>query len=320
MEAMSVTRIRTDRLQLIPATAQHLLIGLEDPSKLARLCAAQLCEGWPPAVVSEAQLRQTLDRVQRSPQDAGWYLRLVVVRGLRPKPTMVGAVVLGGPPQDGTVQIGFAVTEEFAREGIDVEAAGATIDWAFGQDGVQRVEATPTPDVGPSASALVELNFSEHDDGQRYSKTREDWLDEGPPSRRAPPLKPPPRDAPLEELPGVAKEVFATLLKEPLSDRSELAQQVEDYVRMIELEALQNPSADAGMARDIGTICIGLLEAVTDATPDWSRRQIQAAARYFVTEADGDSDLEIGGLDEDAAVASAVARHLGREDLISERI
>ena len=62
----------------------------------------------------------------------------------------------------------------------------------------------------------------------------------------------------------------------------------------------------------------GLFDAVTDQTPEHTLRQIQAVARYFVTEEDGDSDLAIGGLDEDAAVANAIAEHLGREDLVSD--
>jgi hypothetical protein len=96
--------------------------------------------------------------------------------------------------------------------------------------------------------------------------------------------------------------------------------EVRDYVAMIEKTAENNPYVDDILARDIARVCEGLMEAVTEDTPELTRRQIQAAARYFVTEEDGDSDLAIGGLDEDAAVANAVAAHLGREDLLSDMV
>ena len=145
-------------------------------------------------------------------------------------------------------------------------------------------------------------------------------LEEGPASRRCPPLRPKDASEPILGLPPVAKEVFMRLVDEPLRSLDDVRHDVRQYLASIEKAAESNPYVDDILARDIARVLGGLMDAVTEDTPELALRQIQAAARYFVTEEDGDSDLAIGGLDEDAAVANAVANHLGRDDLVSDMV
>jgi hypothetical protein len=122
---------------------------------------------------------------------------------------------------------------------------------------------------------------------------------------------------PVAGIPKLARRVFERLLGEPLRDPEDLRREVVLYVNMLASAAADDPSVDHQLGRDIARTCEGLLMAIGDGTPEHARRQIQAAALYFVTEEDGDSDMAIGGLDEDAAVANAVALHLGRSDLVT---
>jgi hypothetical protein len=199
------------------------------------------------------------------------------------------------------------------------------MDWAFKDEALERMIAVGGFPGGLSSDVLLELRFTaagagDVPDTARFVKLRETWLEEGPPSRRAPPLRPQDASEPIRALPPVAKDVFARLLDEPLRPLDELREEVRQYVAVLEHAAQDNPYVDDILARDIGRVCEGLLDAVTEETPELVLRQIQAAILYFVTEEDGDSDLSIGGLDEDAAVANAVACHLGREDLVSDMV
>ena len=64
---MTARRLTTDRLDLITATAQHLLVAQQDMGKLGRLLGADVAIGWPPQFLDAAALRYTLDQLHRGP-------------------------------------------------------------------------------------------------------------------------------------------------------------------------------------------------------------------------------------------------------------
>lgn len=313
---MTSRRLTTGRLDLVSATAQHVLVALDDAGKLARLLGADLADDWPPPGIDAALLRSTLDRLHRGPAEVGWWLRYIVLRTPgESRPRLVGAIRLGGRPDtDGVVEIDVSVVPSHRALGIATEAMRALIDWTFDDEAVQSIAARPRDAAGERLVTQLGFELSE----ERASKTRAQWQAEGPVARRVPKLVPVGPEVAIAGLPPVARAVFERLLGEPLLGDEAMREQIREHVARIEDAARENPYVDDALARDIARVCEGLLDAVVDATPEWTRRQIQAASRYFVTEDDGDSDLAIGGLDEDAAVANAVARHLGRGDLISD--
>lgn len=321
---MSARRLTTVRLDLVTATAQHILVALDDPNKLGRLLGADLAESWPLPHLDEAALRGTLEALHRGPDQIGWWMRYMVLRrGLSGSPVVVGVAGLKGKPEAGLVELGYSVAAEHRRRGYATEAVRALVDWVFEHDDVSEVIAETMPELAPSIRVLEKCGFVEVGPGSepdtvRYRKSREAWAAEGPIARRVPKLVPQPKDAPIVGMPPIGRVVFERLLTEALMDADALRGEIRAHVERIRAAAGENPYVDDILARDIARVCEGLLDAVVDGTPEHTRRQIQAAARYFVTEEDGDSDLAIGGLDEDAGVANAVARHLGRGDLVSD--
>ncbi len=321
---MTVRRITTDRLDLITATAQHLLVAQQDMSKLGRLLGADVATGWPPQFLDEAALRHTLDQLHRGADQIGWWMRYVVLRrGPNDRPVIIGSAGYKGAPQAGVLELGYGIVEEYRNRGFATEVTRALVDWGFDHDEVTEVVAETLPELGASIRVLEKAGFAPAGDGGepgtvRYAKARAVWQAEGPMSRRVPRLTPPGKDIAVAGIPPIARAVFERFLAEPLRDADSLRAEMRAHVERIEAAAAENPYVDDVLARDIARICEGLLDAVIDSTPEWTRLQIQAAARYFATEEDGDSDLSIGGLDEDAAVANAVAQHLGRGDLLSD--
>jgi RimJ/RimL family protein N-acetyltransferase len=319
-------RLKTARLELVTATLQHVLIALEDPTKLARLLGADLADEWPPRHATRADFEQLRDRLHADPSAVDWGLRLVVRRDIEGrKPILAGVVALSGAPDDGLTEIACGFAGEHAQPDLVAEALHAAMDWAFKDETLERIFAIGGLDGGLHGDMLLELRFTSAGAGDapgtsRFVKLRDTWLEEGPPSRRCPPLRAKDESEPIRGLPPVAKDVFLRFLAEPLRSIDDVRHDVRQYVSSIEKAAESNPYVDDILARDIARVLGGLLDAVTEDTPELARRQIQAAARYFVTEEDGDSDLAIGGLDEDAAVANAVADHLGRDDLVSDMV
>lgn len=323
---MTARRLRTARLDLVTATAQHVLVALEDlakgTSKLGGLLAADIPASWPPRELDEGALRYTLDALHRGPAQLGWWMRYVVLHhGPEGRPSLIGTVGLKGPPQHGTVELGYSIVDDQQRRGFATEAASALVDWAFEHDDVTEIFAQTLAELEPSIRVLHKLAFTpaapREPETLCFTKSRAQWLAEGPAARRVPKLRIPAADEAIAGIPPVAREVFARLLAEPRLDDETLRAQIRGHVARIEAAAAANPYVDDALARDIARICEALLDAVQPGTPGHVRQQIQAASRYFVTEDDGDSDLAIGGLDEDAAIANAIAVHLGRADLVS---
>ncbi|MEX1367694.1 MAG: GNAT family protein [Nannocystaceae bacterium] len=323
----SARRLVTERLVLATATPQHLLVELDDPSKLESLVGGRVPGSWPPGSDDEPMLRETMKRLHQEPTQLGWWLRYVVLRrGPDGQPVLIGRVGLHGPPVDGLVQVSCRLLPAFSSGGYGREAAGRLVDWALDHREVRQVVAQAEVTREGWIRALSELGFEREGDelgdmqqgSVRMVREREAWLRDSVALRRGAKLITPGPEVEVTGIPQIAREVFDRLLREPLFDPDDLCREVRLYAEMLATAAQDDASVDHELGRDIARTCEGLLLAVTDATPEHARRQIQAAARYFVTEEDGDSDLEIGGLDEDAAVANAVAEHLGRSDLVAD--
>jgi len=317
---MNPRRLATNRLVLVSATSQHLLVERQDPSKLGRLLAADVADRWPDGGYEPADLQRWIEDLSAAPPSLVWRRRYIV---LKKTPTeracLVGHLALSGPPKFGTVHMeDLFVVPERLGQGIEREALGIVLDWAMAQDEVQRVVAD-APDEHNGAAQLgmgSDLGFVLDEEAGRLVRTREGWLADGPATPRK--LVPQPADVAVQGIPTVAREIFERLLQEPLREADDLRRECALYLGLIETAAEKNPYVDNALGRQIAALCDALLADIDASTPEHTRRQIQAATRYFVTEDDGDSDLAIGGLDEDAAVADAVAEHLGRGDLATE--
>lgn len=314
----------TERLVIATATNQHLLVERGDPAKLEPLLGARVPAEWPRDAGAQVLLRETMAKLHEGPSALGWWLRYVVLRrGPDGGPVLIGRVGLRGPAVDGQVEVYCSLLPAYAGEGHGREATGALVDWAFDHPGVERVVAEAAVSNEVWMLDLRALGFVregdelEDSDTGHFVRHRAQWQKDSVALRRGAKLVPQDPGVPVAGIPKLARPVFERLLTEPLRDPEDLRREVALYVSMLTSAADDDPSVEDQLGRDIARTCDGLLMAITEATPEHARRQIQAAARYFVTEEDGDSDLAIGGLDEDVAVANAVALHLGRSDLVT---
>jgi uncharacterized membrane protein YkvA (DUF1232 family) len=122
--------------------------------------------------------------------------------------------------------------------------------------------------------------------------------------------------ADLEGIPEAAKPLWTTLCAEELRPVHELFKEVRDYQQTIKQRSQwRDADVDPTLANTLAEASLRLLGTLKDASPESTRRLVQAAVRYFVIEEDADSDLDsILGLDDDAEVLNAVLRKLGHAD------
>jgi len=160
MKAAAV--IRTERMELIPATPAALRAELIGHDDLAKEVGARVPSTWPPDLYDESAIRWTLEWISAHPDQAGWSFYYFTL----PEADSPGGrelVGLGGfkgaPGEDGTVEIGYSVLAEHRRRGLASEAVRAFIAHAFADERVERVIAETLPNLAPSIGVLVKCGF-----------------------------------------------------------------------------------------------------------------------------------------------------------------
>ncbi len=160
--------IVTARMQLVPATVALARAELTDRAEFARLLSATVPDEWPPEILADA-LPLFLEWTEAAPDRVGWYVWYAMMRVPREASDMlagdVGDILMAsagfkGPPQDGTVEIGYSVLPRFQGQGYATEMVQALTDWAFTQPDVTRIVAETTEDNSPSVRLLKRQGFT----------------------------------------------------------------------------------------------------------------------------------------------------------------
>ena len=135
---MAATTLRTERLELVPLSADAidaLLAG--DAARLRTLARAEFADPVGPPPYMAESLPAVRDKLRGSPTQLNWWNWLVVRRDNR---EAVGSVAFAGPPDEaGAVLVGYAMYPARAGSGYATEATQAMVDWAFTQPGVRIV-------------------------------------------------------------------------------------------------------------------------------------------------------------------------------------
>ena len=100
--------------------------------------------------------QEMLDGCLAHPKQGEWYAIWLVTRH---DGVQVGDLSFKGLNEDGSVEIGYGIKDEFQGQGYATEAVRAVVDWALNQDGVLCVEAETEPDNKVSQRVLAKCGF-----------------------------------------------------------------------------------------------------------------------------------------------------------------
>jgi [ribosomal protein S5]-alanine N-acetyltransferase len=153
--------LRTDRLDLIPATPETTRAAIADVPALGRALGAAVPPSWPPELLDRPALEFTLDKLRRGPPHTAWWLYFVVLRADSDARVLIGSVGYKGPPtDDGTVEVGYGILPEYQRRGYASEAVRALVARAFAVPAVHRVIAETLPELTPSIGVMTKCGFT----------------------------------------------------------------------------------------------------------------------------------------------------------------
>jgi ribosomal-protein-alanine N-acetyltransferase len=151
--------IRTERLELIPATTNLVSAALEGPAPLGSGLHARVPATWPPEFLDRPALEFTRDRLAEAPGDGSWWMYFLVLPTADER-VLVGTAGYKGPPTpDGTVEVGYGIVTEHQRRGYASEAVRGLVARAFAAPGVRRVIAETLPELTPSIGVLRKCGF-----------------------------------------------------------------------------------------------------------------------------------------------------------------
>jgi len=166
--------IRTDRLDLVASTLEHVDTELSNPSGLAGMLGAHVPGSWPPGEYDRDALNFFLSKLSASPDSAGWYGWYVITRGPggARESLVAGAGYLGPPSPDGEVEVGFSVVPEQRGKGYATEAVRALVEHALNQSVVDRVIAHTTDANIASTAVLLRSGFTRVGAGSESGSVR----------------------------------------------------------------------------------------------------------------------------------------------------
>jgi RimJ/RimL family protein N-acetyltransferase len=133
--------IETACLTLMPATVALARAEISDRAEFAQRLGASVPDNWPPESAADA-LPLFLSWLEAAPDRVGWFgWYALSARDGSDGPVLVAGGGFLGPPQDGTVQIGYSVLAQFQGRGYATEMVRGLVRWAMGQPGVTRIVA-----------------------------------------------------------------------------------------------------------------------------------------------------------------------------------
>ena len=104
--SQSRNTMSTERLTLYAATEDLLNAELSNRTRLSRLLGAEIPADWPPELLDEQAVSNTLEKIVEHDDHAGWWLWFVLLEGDGSR-TLIGVAGYKGPPDEsGTVELG----------------------------------------------------------------------------------------------------------------------------------------------------------------------------------------------------------------------
>lgn len=133
----------TQRLRLIPFTAQSTAASLENRQEFARIIEAHVPDNWPPETLADVEAMMA-SKLADNPSQAGWWGWYIITKAgvAAETPTLIGSIGCSKWGSEGHPHFGYGILPEFFGRGFTSEAAVCLIDWVMSHPEVVRVDAT----------------------------------------------------------------------------------------------------------------------------------------------------------------------------------
>jgi RimJ/RimL family protein N-acetyltransferase len=150
--------IPCERLDLLHISASDLVILYEDPENLSIYNKGDFTNPYRVLIEGRSPLRWRVPQVKANPEVNRWFVRWMVLRETR---EIVGSLSFhGAPDENGMLEIGLGVHENFWRQGFGYEALLGMWLWAASQADVLKFRYTVDPNNEASVGLVRKFGFA----------------------------------------------------------------------------------------------------------------------------------------------------------------
>lgn len=179
---MSANPIVTERLELVRTTGPLLrTAAANDRAAMSKILQAVVPEDWPPQSVDDA-FAVIADQLEAGPDPGIWSFWFVVQQEPR---VLIGTFGFKGPPEDGQIDLGYAIVDSHQRRGYATEVTRRMLEVAFSHAAVRRAVGETFEELTASIRVMEKCGFSRCAEGVtgfsgeenvvRYELPRERW-------------------------------------------------------------------------------------------------------------------------------------------------
>lgn len=151
--------LAANQTRIIPMTPQLLAAEAAGRDELVHALGAVVPRDWPPQTWDADALTWLRDHLDDHPEEVGWWGAYLVSHD----EVLVGILGLKGPPQDGEVEIGYALAGSSFGLGYATDAVETVVEACAARDDIDRVVIHTLDDGAASQAVARRAGF--RDDG-----------------------------------------------------------------------------------------------------------------------------------------------------------
>ena len=163
--------IETKRLMLIPFTLDYVKAAIKGKKELEAILQYQVAEQWPNQDYAEI-LPFIASKLEKDPSKSKW--SFIVMHKEDQK--LIGEIGgKGGPNENGTIEIGYGIVEEYRNKGFATEMVKGLVNWLNTLPEVHKIIAECLLENLPSIIVLEKSGFirTHQDDDLMYWEYKE---------------------------------------------------------------------------------------------------------------------------------------------------
>ena len=150
--------IETERLELHHISVDGVIALCEDKSDLLAIAGRNFINPLRNLVTESGPLAWRVPQVKSDPSTNKWFVRFIVLKDSR---VVIGSTSFHGvPDENGMMEIGIGIEEEFWGNGYATEALRGMWNWVCGESGVRTLRYTVSPDNLASISVIKKFGFT----------------------------------------------------------------------------------------------------------------------------------------------------------------
>lgn len=147
--------LESQRLRLIPFSLDLKKAAINDRGRFIEMLGVHVPDHWPGPDLAEA-LPFFVASMEKAPSEPAW--DWIAVH--KSDQAVIGDIgFMGGPGQDGVVEVGYSVIPEYRNQGYATEMARSLIAWAFQEKGIKVVTAVCRDDNLGSIKVLENVGM-----------------------------------------------------------------------------------------------------------------------------------------------------------------